>query len=278
MGVAHWGDQENRDAHPAIVDELLWRAAQVRVQWHPGGRRRDSIALLHGIVRCAGCRFTMSRALTDSIGYARDYYRCRGVRVSGRCGGPAAIRADRDDGLEAYVERVVCAELEHRAGSYLEVSDVGAFHQAVEELERAREDLDTMRRDTDARRRLGPLWLSFVEPLVEAVDLAEGRLEQLRASHVSPSLSGLTADAYCSLEREERASVLRALIDCVFVQNTGGPRGPQAIPIDERRVRILWRGQGPEQLPAANKVSPIVPWRGFEHEPPSGMTAGQSVA
>jgi phage terminase large subunit-like protein len=96
-----WGDEENRGAHPAIVDEDLWRAAQVRVRSHPGGRRRDTIALLHGIIRCAGCRFQMSRALTNSQGYARDYYHCRAFRVSGRCPSPAAVRADREDGLEA---------------------------------------------------------------------------------------------------------------------------------------------------------------------------------
>jgi DNA invertase Pin-like site-specific DNA recombinase len=274
QGVAHWGAEENTDAHAAIIDERLWHAAQVRVQWHPGGRRRDSIALLHGIARCAGCRFLMSRALTNSRGYARDYYRCRGVRVSGRCAGPAAVRADRDDGLEAYVESVVRAELDRRAHSYSDVSDLGAFEQALEELEQARDDLDAMRRDTDARRRLGDLWLSFVEPLVEAVELAEQRVDELRASQVSPGLSGLTADAYQSLDREERASVLGALIDCIFVRNVGGPRGRQTIPIDERRVRIMWRGQGPDDLPASNKVSPVIPWRGFEDEPPAGMASG----
>src|SRR3954447_7051825 len=28
LGVAHWGEQENRDAHEAIVDEALWHPAQ----------------------------------------------------------------------------------------------------------------------------------------------------------------------------------------------------------------------------------------------------------
>jgi hypothetical protein len=129
-GVAHWGDEENPDAHPAIVDDDLWRAAQVRVQTHPAARRRDDIALLHGIARCAGCRFQLSRAQTTSSGKPRDYYRCRVHRVSGGCEAPAAVRADRDDGLEAYVERVVRAELDRRAGRYLDVSDSGAFQTA----------------------------------------------------------------------------------------------------------------------------------------------------
>jgi site-specific DNA recombinase len=271
LGVAHWGAQENRDAHPALVDQALWRSAQLRIQAYSKRRQDPDIALLHGIVRCAGCRFQMSRALNKSGGYRRQYYRCRVHRISGTCQAPAAVRADRGDGLDAYVEAVVCRELRRRAGSYVDVSDAEALAEALDKLERARDDLEAMRRDTDARRRLGGLWLSFVEPLVEAAEDAEDRVEQLQRSQLSPSASGLTVDAYRSLERHERSAVLRAMIDCVFVRNVGGPRGPQAVPIDGRRVRILWRGQGPGDLPPANRAGAIVPWAGFENEPSPGM-------
>jgi hypothetical protein len=210
----------------------------------------------------------MSRALTTSGGYRRRYYRCRVHRVSGTCGAPAAIRADRHDGLEAYVEEVVCRELDRRARSYVEVSDSAALADALAQLDEARDDLESMRRDTSARRRFGSLWLSFVDPLVEAVEVAEKQVAELHASQASPTLSGLTADAYRS---QERAAVLGAMIGCVFVRNVGGPRGPQAIPVDERRARILWRGQAPTDLPAHNKASAISPWRGFEDEPPARM-------
>ena len=66
--------------------------------------------------------------------------------------------------------------------SYIDVSDSEALAEALDELDDAREDLEAMRRDTAARRRLGSLWLSFVEPLVEAVEVAEERVEELRAS------------------------------------------------------------------------------------------------
>jgi hypothetical protein len=87
-------------------------------------------------------------------------------------------------------------------------------------------------------------------------------------------VSGLTADAYRGLEREERAAVLGAMIGCVFVRNVGGPRGPQAVPIDARRVRILWRGESPSDLPAPNRASAVIPWSGFEDEPSAGVTMG----
>jgi site-specific DNA recombinase len=272
LGVAHWGEHENRDAHPPLVGDELWHIAQRTVHHYSKERQSDDIALLHGMVRCAGCRFLMSRALNTSGGYRRQFYRCRVHRVSGTCGAPAAIRADGGDALEAYVEAIVCGELDRRARSYVEVSDSDAMTQALAELDEAREDLEDMRCDTAARRRLGPLWLSFVDPLVEAVAVAEQRVAQLRDSQESPSVQGLTAEAYRSLDREERAAVLTAMIGCIFVRNVGGPRGPQAIPIDDRRVRILWRGQAPADLPANNKASTVTPWAGFKDEPPAGVT------
>jgi site-specific DNA recombinase len=145
LGVAHWGVQENRNAHPALVDGEVWHAAQARVQAYSKRRQDADIALLHGVVRCAGCRFRMSRALTTSQGYRRQYYRCRVQRVSGTCEAPAAVRADRVDGLEAYVEEVVCVELDRRAGSFVEMSDAGALAEALEELERARARDDRLR-------------------------------------------------------------------------------------------------------------------------------------
>ena len=173
--------------------------------------------------------------------------------------------------MEAYVEGVVCRELERLAGTYTAVCDSGSLADALAALEEAREDLELMSSDRSARRRLGGMWLSFVEPLVEAVQTAEERVQRLRASQQSPSLSGLTADAFRSLDRGERAAVLGAMIGCVFVRNVGGPRGPQAIPIDERRVRILWRGQEPGDLPARNKVAEIIPWIGFEMKTAAGV-------
>jgi site-specific DNA recombinase len=274
LGVAHWGEHENRSAHPPLVSEELWHAAQRTVQHYSKRRQSEEIALLHGIVRCAGCRFLMSRALNTSGGYRRHYYRCRVHRVSGVCEAPAAIRADGDDALEAYVELLVCRELDRRARSYVAVSDSERLADALAQLDDAREDLDDMRQDAEARRRLGGLWLSFVEPLVEAVRVAEQRVADLRSAQLAPSLTGLTADAYGSLERRERAAVLRAMIDCVFVRNVGGPRGPQAIPVDGRRVRVLWHGQGPRDLPGRNKASEVLPWSGFEEKAPTGVAKG----
>lgn len=264
LGVAFWGQVENRSAHPPLVGEDLWEAAQVRRPAR-NTRRAQEDALLHGIARCAGCRFTMSRALNVGGGRERSYYRCRVHRVSGRCPAPAAVRGDRDDGLEAYVERAICTELDRLAMVFTSVEDSSDLSAATVELEAARADLDELRQDTSARRRLGARWLSFLEPYLTAEEAARARVGELRAAHNTP-IAGLTSHAYLARSRRERAEILRLMIDVVFVRSTRGPRGPQAIALDSDRVWILWHGTGPDYLPASNKASPLVPWPWPEDE------------
>jgi len=259
MGVAHWGEEENAQAHPALINATLWHAAQRKIQSRAPKSKPGDVALLHGIVRCAGCRFQMSRALNLGGGYARRYYRCRVHRASGTCGAPAAVRADRDDGLEAYVERVVIAELERHHRTFVEVGDTAELDVALADLDVAQQDLDEMRSDTTARRRLGTRWLDFVEPYITAVEAAQRRVESLREAEAAAETL-LTVDAYQSMDREERAEALRGMIDCVFVRNVGGPRGPKAVPLDAARIQILWRGTGPRDLPSANRATDVVPW------------------
>ena len=72
----------------------------------------------------------------------------------------------------------------------------------------------------------------------------------------------------------ERRLVLADLIDVVMVRSVGGPRGPHAIPLDERRVLVFWHGQGPAGLPQrsrfANGVEPFA-WPAVEDDPGAGV-------
>jgi hypothetical protein len=82
----------------------------------------------------------------------------------------------------------------------------------------------------------------------------------MSAAESAPTIR-LTSEAYLEMSREERAGALAEMIDCVFVKNIGGPKGPQAVPLNEERVQILWRGQGPSDLPRANRAGEVVPWQ-----------------
>jgi site-specific DNA recombinase len=258
LGVAHWGEHENPDAHQPLVDEALWNVAQRRVQTYSKARQGD-VALLHSIVRCAGCRFQMSRALNTSQGRQRHYYRCRVHRVSGVCEAPAAVRADGDDGLEAYIESVVCAELDRRAETYTSVDDSDSLAEAIANLDIAEEELDAYLSNTDLISIVGAQRFNEGAKQRQAVvEAGKSRLDALRGPQAGDT-AGFTSEAYSALEREDRAEVLRAMVDVIFVRNTKGPRGPQAIPLDSRRVRILWRGEAPD-LPSSNKASAVIPW------------------
>jgi hypothetical protein len=172
--------------------------------------------------------------------------------------GARRIRAD-SEGLEEYVEAVVVVELERHQRTFTEVADTDELAAALRELEVAEADLEQMRNDTTARRRLGTRWVEFVEPYVAAAEAAQAHLDAMQQAQHAPAIR-LTADAYRAMSRQERADALRSVIDCVFVRNVGGPRGRYAVPIDGARVRILWRGTGPGDLPSTNRASTLVPW------------------
>jgi site-specific DNA recombinase len=262
-GVAHWGKNENSEAHPALVDDVLFTSAQRRIQTYSRTRQGD-VALLHGIVRCAGCRFQMSRALNRSGGRERHYYRCRVHRVSGTCKAPAAVRADAEDGLEAFVEQIVMDALDARAATYANVDDSDTLASALEELQAAEETLNAYLGNTDLIGIVGQQRYNAGAMAHQSrVEAAQEAVSNIRDLQGADTL-GLTSEGYIGLSREDRSEVLRAMIDVVFVKASFGPRGPQAIPLDSRRVRILWRGQASDDLPGRNVASDVVPWTGFE--------------
>ena len=55
LGIAFYGDFEQKDAHEPLIDPVTWEAAQ----WRRGVRNSDAGGLLRGICRCANCRYTL---------------------------------------------------------------------------------------------------------------------------------------------------------------------------------------------------------------------------
>jgi DNA invertase Pin-like site-specific DNA recombinase len=264
LGLAHWGAEENPDAHQALVDAALWDRANRKVSFHPRVAQTEDVALLGGIVRCAGCRFKLSRAKHKNTAgrkpYERYYYRCRKVRVSGVCTCPAMIRADGDDGIDSYVESIVQAVLDRQGGSYVSVEDNAQFEAALRALEDANEERAAYLADTSLRRIVkDDAYLAGAAVRQQAVEEAHAHVDELRGAQ-APMLSGVTGDDFRNADKERKAEMIGDLIDVVFVRQHGTNRGPQANPVDERRVHILWRGEGPHDLPASNKATAVAPW------------------
>ena len=80
----------NREAHPRSSPRRSGRRRRWTRRIAPGGPN-GSLPLLAGLIRCAGCRYSLS--LGKGPG-GEPLYRCRGKHASGRCPSPASILTD----------------------------------------------------------------------------------------------------------------------------------------------------------------------------------------
>ncbi len=85
----------------------------------------------------------------------------------------------------------------------------------------------------------------------------------------------VTREHYNDLTVDEKREVLSGLMDVVFVRRSPG-RGNRALPVADR-ARVLWRGEGPDDLPRTRIVNTIVPFD-FDDEVSAGTAAAKDVA
>jgi DNA invertase Pin-like site-specific DNA recombinase len=234
----------NPNAHEAIVDPDLWQRAQMKPRVARTGPN-GSLPLLSGLIRCAGCRFSMSLG-TGPRG--ERLYRCRRRHASGTCPQPAQIRCEH---VEEYVEGLVLDEID---GIARLVPDSTERDRVAAELEQARSDLEDFRQDRAARRRLGGEWLEWLDTYLRAVSDLEAELRAID-DRSGAGFEGLTRDRYLALEVDDRREVLGGFVDVMMVRPSRG-RGRHVDPV-ERRARVLWRGEGPDDLPRRRVVNDI---------------------
>jgi site-specific DNA recombinase len=255
----------NREAHPALVTEDEWRAAQMNPRVAKGGKGGGELPLLSGLVRCAGCRYSLSLGRGPK---GERLYRCRAKHASGTCPSPASVLAES---VENYVENMVLTEID---GIAKIVPDSQERERVLADLEQARSDLDGFRRDRAARRKLGPEWHDWLDTYLAAVRDLEAELERVD-QRIGVVREGLTRDHYLDLPLDDQREVLAGFIDCVMVRRSRG-RGRNVDPI-EVRSRVLWRGQAPADLPRRRVVNEIRSFD-FEDHVEAGVTAPQDGA
>jgi site-specific DNA recombinase len=245
MGEAYRGSTVNPDAHEAIVSFAEWQKANLApVRASHRGKKPN---LLGGIVRCAGCRYVLAPQV---YGAGRPnptrVYRCRAVHSAGACPDPASVSRDE---LDHYVEDVWREQMESQALSIKQDSD--ALQKASAKLEVAEEELTAFASDLTARRLLGGGYHHALEARAAAVDQARAELQQVSSS--VPSAASI--EGYDELPIDERKRILGSSIDAVIVS-----RGDARTPIG-KRVTILWRGEGPDDLPRRGRDNgPIRPY------------------
>jgi site-specific DNA recombinase len=245
LGEAYRGDAVNADAHEAIVSLGEWQAANhapVRA-----AHRSKTPSLLGGIVRCAGCRYVLAPQV---YGWGRTNptraYRCRAVHSAGACPEPANIPRDA---LDNYVESVWRKQMKDQALAVKQ--DTQTLQAAAEKLQEAEEELAAFASDITARRVLGAGYHAALEARSTAVDRARTELQQATVS--APDAE--TIETYDELPTEDRTRILSSSIDAVIVK-----RGDARAPI-EGRVTILWRGEGPDDLPRRGRDNgPVRPY------------------
>jgi hypothetical protein len=234
MGHAYRGDRVNPAAHPAIVTAAEWHAANAApVRAAARGKKPN---LLGGIARCAACRYVLAPGKSRFGGTGDDVlgYRCRGTHTAGVCPEPANIDAGK---LERHVEAVWRSQMAREG--FLVQPDTEALQKASDELLAAEEELATFAVDVTARRMLGAGYHDALAARAAAVDAAQANMR--RAATGTATVENI--DVYDDLPVTDRKRILGSSIDAVIVH-----RAHSRIPVEDR-VRILWRGEGPEDLP-----------------------------
>lgn len=238
LGEAHHGEYVHPDAHERLVTPDLWQAAQRRVL--ASRPPRGEPGLLAGLVRCAACRYSMRPQASNpkNRGKRLRQYRCFIHHAAGECPAPASIVREK---LESYVVAEFAAHLGDLAGQTLvSAPEVEGAH---ERLQDAQSELAAFRDDLRIRSVLGQDgFLAGLEARTAALTAAQQALDRAQAGSPPPDL-GASLDDWENLSILERRALLRSGIDCIIVR-----RAKFKIPMNER-VRILWHGEAPDDLP-----------------------------
>lgn len=224
LGEASHGQWVHENAHPALVDEGLWRAANrakpavAASPWLTGRKHPES--LLRGLLRCSGCRYVLKR-LPGRMG-EHPRWACRTL-VGGSthtCATPARL-----SGLEgAAVEPLVIAQFKTLAATAWDEAspddDIEALRRQEAEAEALLDELSAL----DVRRELGAArWSKLVAQARESKDTATQRLASAR-SRARPSGDSATLDVVWEAATDaERQAMLSSVIQAVMVSAGDGP-------------------------------------------------------
>jgi DNA invertase Pin-like site-specific DNA recombinase len=259
VGEARSGRFTKEHAHPSIVSESEWRAAQRARSAAP--LRSSDGALLSGLLRCAGCRYVMKPdRMTDRDGSRIRLYRCRGDHAAGRCPAPSSVLGRV---VEPEVERRFLAELP--PGGILargqgKQRDLDELAGQVADAERELEAWVTEPALTALGREL---YLAGMESRQQAVD--EARTALAEASDNGPlNLVGADVDLsalWPDLPVSERRHFLAAGIDAIMLR-----RGRE---LDDRLL-VFWRGEAPDDFPSRGRRVPLASFVWPDDHPSDG--------
>lgn len=241
LGEVRHGRFVNADAHEPLVPASLWHAAQAA----RGVQKPRSVlggpALLHGMIRCAGCGYSMHRSVSRQAEGFTWSYRCRGRHSGGECPERAFVYADP-------IERLVVAEFRRHADHLHTEASVETPNLAValEELAAAEHALVVFRDDPRVIGALGAdAFAAGLQARAGTVDDARERVAAARMPAAGVPDTVTLRRMWPALPVEGRRRLLAAAIDCVIVAGRGD--------FTADRVRICWAGTAPDGLPGQGR-------------------------
>jgi DNA invertase Pin-like site-specific DNA recombinase len=226
----------NPAAHPALIDEELFDQVKV-TRATRGARSRLEVALLAGLVRCAGCGHVMSRGPTKV-----PVYNCARMHSAGVCSAPASITVRL---LDEYVTAVALHHL--KALSLTASSNDSALDDARAGLRAAKNERAAYLAAVQAAGVDVDVYVEGLNLRQQAVTDAEAAVTKGLAER-PVAMSGDVAGLWETFTAHERNQLLRGLLEGVLVTRAGG-RG-RRVRVDVRAT-ILALGAG--VLPGAYK-------------------------
>jgi site-specific DNA recombinase len=231
LGQARQGKHVNDAAHPPLVDRELWDGAQLEMPRPPRGKH--PVALLSGVIRCAGC----SRRMTTTFTRGYRAYRCTVHGAGGTCKAPAQI-ADR--AIEPLVAEAVLARIEGmtaKASERTRTADTAERELADAEAELAAYIEATSALGDQQAFRAG------AQARADAVAAAKARLAQARLEAPPVPAPERVRELWAGFSDAERNQLIRSSLAAVWVRRGRGTG----------RVRIVAAGHGPENLSVQGK-------------------------
>ena len=257
LGIAsggHGGDEEVKGAHPALVDEATWHAAQER-----RGMRADtkqSPTVVRGLVRCAGCRYTMHLTQGKSRGYEGWQYYCSRDYDAKDCPDPTQVIALSNGhiALDDYVIEQMWQHLRQREDAkkirFKAVTPTEDTEQLVLERDALIQQRDEDASDPEFARAMGRAARNrHLASLGDAISALQARIdEKLRdeGRQQRPVVELMQEWEHMSIE--DRRLQLASVIRHVFVRpRREGVRKPSRWDGDDsrrdylaERIRIVW--------------------------------------
>lgn len=227
---------KNETAHPPLITEAQFEAAQGPGVTHPHTGAHSSVAVLTGLVKCAGCGrsarvFTSGPSKVDKDGSKRVYYGCTYERCTDR--GAMRVR-QLDDYVEGVIQDAALAGNPYVVAA-LEGDD--RHRRASEAVAEARRELESF--VTVASAVNPDLFKAGLEARQGRLDAARRALAELGPA---PDAEPRQAPTWEQADLDARRASARRFIAKVILTGTRGKRG-KALPPIEDRVRVIFTGE-----------------------------------